>query len=78
MAELIRYRGFDIESHAMELPDGTYSVEVWVYDRRGAPMSIRKYFIPDAAPTEEAAINQAIALGKQAIEQGLPDGDPQK
>ena len=68
------YKGFVIEARSYEFKDGGFSPEFSVEDHDSSGVTETQFYLPDAFPTQESAIEAALQAGRQKIDVGLKRG----
>jgi hypothetical protein len=65
------YKGYVIVARSYELQDGGFSAEFSVEEHEADGFMETEFFLPDAFPTQESAIEAAIRAGRQKIDMGF-------
>jgi hypothetical protein len=65
------YKGYIIEARSHELRDGGFSVEFSIEERDGTGVTETQFYLPDAFPTQESAIEAGIQAGRQKVDVGF-------
>jgi hypothetical protein len=68
------YKGYVIVARSYELQDGGFSAEFSVEEHEVDGFMETEFFLPDAFPTQESAIEAAIKAGRQKIDVGFERG----
>jgi hypothetical protein len=68
------YKGFVIEARSYELKDGGFSAEFSVEEHDSSGVTETQFYLPDAFPTQESAIEAALQAGRQKIDVGFRRG----
>ena len=68
------YEGYVIEARSHELPDGGFSAEFSIEEHDGDGVTEGQFYLPDAFPTQESAIEAALQAGRQKIDAGFERG----
>jgi CheY-like chemotaxis protein len=73
------YQGFVIETRVYERRDGGFSAEITLEDHDRSGLTARQFYIPNSFEAPQGAMEIAIQIGQQRINDGLwirPGGNP--
>ena len=68
------YKGYVIEARSYELKDGGFSAEFSVEEHDSSGVTETQFYLPDAFPTQESAIEAALQAGRRKIDVGFRRG----
>jgi hypothetical protein len=68
------YKGYVIEARSCELRDGGFLAEFSVEEHDADGFMETEFYLPDAFPTQESAIEAGIQAGRQKIDVGFERG----
>jgi len=65
------YKGYVIEARSHGLRDGGFSAEFSVEEHDSSGVTETQFYLSDAFPTQESAIEAALQAGRQKIDVGF-------
>ena len=74
MKSRLGYKGYVIVARSHELKDGGFSAEFSIEEHDADGVMETEFYLPNAFPTREAAIEAGIQAGRQRIDAGFERG----
>jgi hypothetical protein len=68
------YKGYVIEARPYQLKDGGFSAEFSVEEHDPSGVTETQFYLPDAFPTQESAVEAALQAGRRKIDVGFKRG----